>query len=45
MAIVSIGPHFMKNGMCGLLAPDLEHTGYSIELSSDEFTLNSVQMA
>jgi hypothetical protein len=41
MAIVSIGPHLMKNGMNGLVAPDIEHTGYSIELSSDEFTLNA----
>ena len=41
MAIVSIGPHLMKNGMKGLVAPDIEHIGYSIELASDEFTLNA----
>jgi hypothetical protein len=40
MAFVSIGPHLLKNGMSGLVTPDLEHTGYSLELSSDEFSLN-----
>lgn len=41
MAILSIGPHLIKNGMNGLVAPDLEHTGYSVELSSDEFVMNA----
>ena len=41
MTTVSIGPHLMKNGLLGLLAPDLEHTGYSIELSGDEFVMNT----
>lgn len=40
MAIVSIGPHLIKNGMSGLVAPGFEHTGYSIELAGDEFSLN-----
>jgi hypothetical protein len=41
MAIVSIGPHLMKNGGTGLVAPKIEHTGYSLELSGDEFALNT----
>jgi len=41
MATVSIGPHLFKNGMRGLAAPELEHTGYTLELSSDEFVLNA----
>ena len=41
MAIVSIGPHLMKNGRTGLVAPKIEHAGYSIELSGDEFALNT----
>ena len=41
MAIVPIGPHLMKNSISGLIAPDFEHTGYSIELSGDEFVMNT----
>jgi len=41
MALVSIGPHLVKNGSKGLESSDLEHTGYSIEASSDEFALTA----
>jgi hypothetical protein len=41
MAIVILGPHLVKNDLSGPVASDLEHTGYSIELSGDDFTLNA----
>jgi hypothetical protein len=41
MAIVSIGPFLVKNGQSGPVASDLNHAGYSVELSSDEFVLKA----
>ena len=39
MATITIGPFLVKNGDSGLVASNLEHTGYSLELSGDEFAL------
>ena len=41
MATVSIGPHLIKNGLSGLVAPEIANTGYALELSGDEFALNA----
>ena len=41
MATVSIGPHLIKNGLSGLVAPGIANTGYALELSGDEFALNA----
>ena len=40
MANVILGPHLVKNGLSGLETSDLEHTGYSMEMSGDEFAQN-----
>jgi hypothetical protein len=40
MANVTFGPFLVNNGQTGLAASKLEHTGYSMEISSDEFAQN-----
>ena len=37
MANVSIGPHLVQNRKTGVVEPSVEHSGYSLELSGDEF--------
>ena len=40
MANVTLGPFLVNNGQAGLVATNLEHAGYSLEISGDEFALN-----
>ena len=40
MANVTLGPFLVNNGQTGLAASNLEHLGYSMELSGDEFAQN-----
>jgi len=40
MANVTLGPFLVNNGQTGLVASDMEHTGFSMEISSDEFAQN-----
>ena len=40
MANVTLGPFLVNNGQTGLVASSLEHAGYSMEISSDEFAQN-----
>ena len=38
VARISIGPYFIKTSQSGLVNPEVEHAGVSLELSGDEFT-------
>ena len=40
MANVTLGPFLVNNGQTGLVVSNLEHAGYSLEISGDEFALN-----
>ena len=40
MAKVTIGPFLVNNGQAGSVASGVEHTGYSMELSGDQFAQN-----
>ena len=40
MAHVTLGPFLVNNDQTGLAASNLEHAGYSMEISSDKFAQN-----